>query len=109
VRIVLYLDEDTMSADLVKALRSQGLEVVTAQDAGMTGKSDEEHLRYAASRGLVLYSFNIADHAALHSVFLQQGASHAGLILAEQQRRYSVGEQMRRLLKLIGANRRRRW
>ena len=44
-------------------------------------------------------SFNVRDYYRLHSEFLAQGRSHAGIILAKQQH-YSVGEQMRRLLKL---------
>jgi len=36
----------------------------------------------------------------LHTTYLAEGKSHAGIILARQQH-YSVGEQMRRLLKLI--------
>ena len=47
-----------------------------------------------------LDSFNVRDYCRLHAEFLVQGRSHAGIILAKQQQ-YSVGEQMRRLLKLI--------
>lgn len=36
----------------------------------------------------------------LHTAYLAEGKTHAGLILAPQQR-YGVGEQMRHLLKLI--------
>ena len=36
----------------------------------------------------------------LYSNLMRAGESHAGIILAVQQR-YSVGEQMRRLLRLI--------
>ena len=38
----------------------------------------------------------------LCSNLMRAGKSHAGIILAVQQR-YSVGEQMRRLLRLISA------
>ena len=47
-----------------------------------------------------VYSFNVRDYCHLHAEFLAQGRPHAGIILAKQQH-YSVGEQMRRLLKLI--------
>jgi hypothetical protein len=36
----------------------------------------------------------------LHSRFLEEGKSHAGIILAEQ-RQYSIGEQLPRLLSLV--------
>lgn len=42
----------------------------------------------------------IGDFYRIHREYLAHGQSHAGIILARQQR-YSVGEQTRRLLKLI--------
>ena len=56
----------------------------------------------ATAQGRVLYSFNVGDLYRLHTAFLAQGKAPAGIILAPQQR-YAVGEQMRRLLKLIAA------
>jgi len=100
VTIRLYIDEDAMDKDLVQALRARGLDVITALDARMIERSDDEHLDYATAQGCVLYSFNVGDFYRLHTAYMAQGKSHAGIILAQQQR-YSVGEQMRRLLKLI--------
>lgn len=97
----LYLDEDSMDQRLVQALRARGMDVQTALEAGLIARPDEEHLAYAAQQGRVLYTFNVADFYQLHARFLEQGRSHAGLVLAAQQR-YSVGEQMRRLLRLRG-------
>jgi len=100
--IRLYLDEDCMDQDLVWALRSRGADVITAMDVDRLERQDEEQLNYATAQGRVLYSFNVGDFYDLHTAYLTQGKSHAGLILAPQQR-YSVGEQMRRLLKLMAA------
>ena len=94
----LYLDEDSMDKALVAALRARGADVLTAHEAGMIERPDEDHLALAAREGRVLYSFNVADYCRLH----KQGPSHAGLVLAQQQR-YSVGEQLRRLLRVIGS------
>jgi hypothetical protein len=47
----------------------------------------------------VLFSFNRGDFFRLHTEYLAQGKSHAGIILTNQQQ-YSVGEQMRRNLRL---------
>jgi hypothetical protein len=96
----LYIDEDSMDRDLVRALRARGIDVVTAQEVGMMGRSDEEHLLSATSQGRVLYSFNRGDFFRLHSQYLTEGKTHAGMVLARQQH-YSVGEQMRRLLKVM--------
>ena len=49
-----------------------------------------------------MYSFNQRDYMNLHTTFLGQGQSHAGIILARKDS-YSIGEQMRRLIRLINA------
>lgn len=100
--IRLYIDEDAMSAVLVEALRSRGVDVITALDAGMIKKLDSAHLEYASAQGRILYSYNQRDYWAIHTRLLEQGLSHAGIIIAEQQR-YSIGEEMRRILRLVGA------
>ena len=96
----LYFDEDTMDADLVHALRIRGVDVTTALEQGMIRRDDIEHLELATLQGRALYSFNVGDYQRLHTEYLTQGKHHAGIILAQQQR-YSLGEQMRRLLKII--------
>lgn len=66
----------------------------------MIEREDRAHLMFATSQRRVLYTFNIRDFYALHSQFLAVGESHSGVILAPQQQ-FSVGEQARRLFKLI--------
>jgi hypothetical protein len=97
------MDEDSMDSDLVRALSMRGVDVLTAHDVGLTGQPDAEHLSLAADEGRALYSFNVADFMRLHYARLAAGGHHAGLILGQQQR-YGVGEQMRRLLRLVGTN-----
>ena len=98
--IRLYIDEDSMSRGLVRALRARGVDVITALDADMIEREDKEHLDYAMEQGRVLYTFNVRDFYRLHASYVAQGKPHAGIILARQQQ-YPVGEQMRRLLKLM--------
>ena len=62
-------------------------------------KSDDKHLAYATERGCVLYTFNVSDFYRLHTEWIDAGREHAGMILAPQQR-YSVGEQLRRILRI---------
>jgi Domain of unknown function (DUF5615) len=100
--IPLYLDEDSMDKDLVNALRARGVDVITAADAEMLGCSDSDHLDYATRKGRVLYTFNRGDFYRLHTLYLTEGRSHAGIILAPQQR-YSIGEQMRKLLEFASS------
>ena len=98
--IRLYLDEDSMHRGLVAALRARGVDVMTASEAGMVNRSDEDHLRWATKQGRVLYSFNMGDYSSLHRQWLAAGEVHGGIILAAQQR-HTIGEELRRLLRLI--------
>ena len=100
MKITLYFDEDSQDSDLIRALDLRGVGVVGAWVAGMRERSDEEHLLWAAAQNRSLYSFNVKDYCRLHAEFVAQSRSHAGIIVAKQQH-YSVGEQMRRLLKII--------
>jgi len=49
-------------------------------------RSDEAHLDWAAREGRVLYSFNMQDFCRLHSEYSSSGKTHAGIIVAQQQR-----------------------
>jgi hypothetical protein len=101
MKIRLYFDEDTMDGDLVHALRIRGIDVTSALEQEMVRQLDTDHLEFATSQGRVLYSFNIGDFQQLHSAYLTQGKHHSGIVLCQQQR-YSLGEQMRRLLNIVG-------
>ncbi|PYP86482.1 MAG: hypothetical protein DMF61_13460 [Blastocatellia bacterium AA13] len=101
MKIRLYCDEDAMDGDLVHALRIRGIDVTSALEQGMVRRPDRDHLELATSQGRVLYSFNIGDFQQLHSEYLAQGKPHSGIILGQQQR-YGLGEQMRRLLNIVG-------
>jgi hypothetical protein len=95
----LYFDEDAMSHALVYRLRARGLDVVTPEEAGTRGFADEAQLDWATAQGRVLYTFNIPDFCRIHSNYMRQEREHKGIIVCHQQR-YSIGEQMRRILKL---------
>lgn len=88
-----------MDTDLVGALRQRSVVVITPSDEKSFGRTDEEQLQFASQRGCVLYTFNASDFYALHTRWLAAARRHAGLILAPQQR-FSVGEQLRRILRL---------
>jgi hypothetical protein len=98
--LAFYLDEDTMNRNLARAMQSHGLDVVSPSDAGMIRRSDEEHLTYASQNKRVLYSFNVADYCRLHAEWRNAGTVHAGILLAHQWRRHSVGTQLRGMLRL---------
>jgi hypothetical protein len=98
-QIKIYIDEDAMDSDLVAPLCSPGVAVITAVDAGLVGKSDDEQLAFATESGCALYTFNVSDFYRLQTQRIAAGREHAGMILAPQQRS-SAGEQSRRILRL---------
>lgn len=73
--------------------------MITAMEAGMAGRADEQQLEWAAANARVVYSFNRGDFYGLHTVWLEASRTHSGIILSRQG--LSVGEQMRRLLRLV--------
>lgn len=100
MQIRLYIDEDAMSRVLVNGLRARGVDVKTVLDDNKAGFDDAELLEFAAEQNRVLYTCNISDFYRIHSQFMRENKEHAGIILVPQQR-YSVGEQIRRILALI--------
>ncbi|HEX2472717.1 MAG TPA: DUF5615 family PIN-like protein [Nitrososphaera sp.] len=100
MRIRLYLDEDAMSRSLARELRARGVDVTTTISEGMLGRDDIDQLEFAKQEGRVIYTYNVSDYYQLHTEYLIEGKSHAGMILAHQ-RKFTIGEQIRRILKLI--------
>lgn len=98
----LYLDEDTSHHSIVAALRSRGLDVVSSLESGMNGREDEDHLVLAAAQDRVIVTGNVGDFAQLHAEWAAVGRSHAGIIIATQQR-YSTGEFVRRILRIVAS------
>lgn len=66
----------------------------------MSEKDDIDQLEHAAEEGRAIYTFNVGHFCQLHTEYIAQGKSHAGIIVVYRQR-YSIGEQIRRLSNLI--------
>ena len=96
VRISYYLDDDSSFRSLAAQAQSRGFVVKRPEDAGMRGKTDLEHLVFAAEHGFVLVTANESDFVRLHWDWVSQGRTHAGLIIAAQDP--LAGERIRRLL-----------
>lgn len=101
MRIRLYIDEDAMARALVQGLRARGVDLTTVIEEGMNERDDREQLEYATAQGRVVYTFNVGHFCNIHKSYMAHGKSHSGIIVVNRQR-YSVGEQIRRLLSLIG-------
>ena len=76
----IYLDDCAYAKELVRLLEAAGHQVTTPWQAGITGREDEAHLRYAAANGMVLLTKNPDDFLELH----QKNSQHAGILLVYQ-------------------------
>ena len=98
----LHLDEDADAHALLNALRHRGLDVSSSRELALLQCSDEEQLTWAFEQGRAIYTYNASDFCRLHSEFIRHGRHHAGIIIGDQQV-LSIGEQLRRLLRLSEA------
>lgn len=89
-RIQFYTDEHVPKA-VARGLRQRGVDVITVQEAGMLGASDEEHLSFAQEQGRVIFTQD-EDFLRLHA----SERHHAGIVYAHQQT--AVGEMIRGLM-----------
>jgi len=96
----LYVDEDASEAAVIVGLRARGVDLVTTIEANRCGTSDDAQLDFATEQGRAIYTFNAGDFARLHREFLDQGRSHAGIVLIPEQR-YSIGQKVRRLAAFV--------
>lgn len=92
-------DEDADAHALLKALRDRGLDVSSSRELGLLRWSDEQQLTWALQETRVIYTYNAADFCRLHSQILRQQRHHAGIIIGDQQT-LSIGDEMRKLLKI---------
>lgn len=93
--VKLYLDE-VIPVALAEVLNQYGYDIITAKEADMLGKDDNEQLEFASSRGRVILTFNIKDFTKLHKEWLANGKSHSGIIVSPEIRM----TQFRHLLNL---------
>jgi hypothetical protein len=89
--IRFHLDEHVSPA-VATGLRRRGIDVTTAQEAGLGGADDSEHLAFALRERRV-----IVTHDRHFPQRHAQGERHAGIAYCYQQK-YSIGELVRALL-----------
>jgi hypothetical protein len=95
--IVPYFDED-FDLKVMHAVEKNGFQVHCARDEGLIGKSDGDHLAYAAERGWTVVTFNRGDFAALHTQYMTTHREHAGIVVSVKM---ETGRAVRALLNLL--------
>ncbi len=93
----LYLDED-VSVLLGKILAGRGFDVLTARDADMLRKSDEEQLLFGTKHSRALVTHNRRHFEKLHAAFVQKQLEHAGIVIAGRRDVYEVARRVAVLL-----------
>ena len=86
-----FFDEHIPSA-VARGLQRRGLDGLTVQTAGRTGRSDQALLEFATSEGRVLFTFD--------DDFLQLAAGqvvHAGILFCSANK-FSIGELIHAIL-----------
>ena len=91
--IRLYTDEHVAWA-VVKGLRERGVDVVTVEEAGLRGGTDEVQLAHALAEGRVVVSHD-TDFLRLHAA----GVEHSGVVFGAQD--LSVGEVIFGLMLIV--------
>lgn len=91
-----------MDRALVATLRARGVDVLTAFEAAMIERDDSEHLAFAARQQRILITCNVGDFCRLHSDYAASGQSHAGIVCMQQQSA-SIGDTLRRMLRLLNS------
>jgi predicted nuclease of predicted toxin-antitoxin system len=84
-RLGFFIDEDLPPA-IAEILQTAGISATSVVHEKRQGLSDEEQLRYAASRQLVLVTANVADYVELSRQWASRGREHAGLVLVSTKR-----------------------
>lgn len=94
----LYLDE-MIPVVLAVVLRQYGYDVLTVNEANMSGKSDKDQLAFAKSNRRAIITFNIKDFVLLHQSWFSEGRKHFGIIVSPELR---ISKLIHLCLKLLG-------
>jgi len=83
-RIKIYLDED-FDVEIAARLRDHGFDVLTTQEAGNTGASDDEQLAYAANAKRAILTHNRREFRRRHKMWRDRGWEHWGILLCKRR------------------------
>lgn len=100
MKLGFYFDDNCDDRVVVEGLRRAGITVVRPVEVGLSGAPDADHLAFAASRGLTLFTANEADFERLNNMYAAGGTRHSGIIIMKQKR-LGRGEQIRRLMRVF--------
>ncbi|KXB06044.1 hypothetical protein AKJ52_02625 [candidate division MSBL1 archaeon SCGC-AAA382C18] len=97
-KIEVYTDE-SVSPAIAKGLRRRGLEATDAREVNNIGLTDEEQLKYVKNNDFVLFTYD-DDFVRIAR---KKNIKHPGIIYCDQ-RKYSIGEIIRKISKIVETN-----
>jgi hypothetical protein len=97
VEVRFYLDEDFAYGARLKAIRAVSIDVLSAREAGMLRRSDDDQLRYSTAASRLILTHNQRDFARIHKEWTRAETHHAGICIMVKELDYGPGEIARRL------------
>lgn len=95
-----YLDED-LAPQIAVALRTRGIDAVSAHEVRAVGWTDSEQLAYATRQGRCLVTGNLRDFIRLGHGAIGLGEPHSGIVLCSPGAvRGTVGRTVQALARL---------
>jgi hypothetical protein len=104
--IQIYTDEHIIP-QLARILRTRGYVAQSAIEAGLIGRSDEEHLAYATQHQMAVLTFDHVDFVRLARQWASDDRDHAGIIISPQfggQQLSQLPQPLSRLLDTLTAD-----
>ncbi|MGF1514763.1 MAG: DUF5615 family PIN-like protein [Elainellaceae cyanobacterium] len=95
--LTLLLDEDSQAKYLVNLLRTAGHDVLTVNDAGLSGAPDNKVLEYASRYSRILLTRNCGDFYSLS----KENPAHAGILAVYQYSELSKNMNYQAIVKAI--------
>lgn len=80
----LYLDDDSQWSAVVRFLQERGHDVLTANDAGLSGADDPIHLTRAILERRAFLSGNHDDFEILHFLVRAAQGHHPGILIVRR-------------------------
>jgi hypothetical protein len=78
--MILYLDDDSVDAILVRLLQAEGHDVVIPAQVNLRGREDPTHIMHGVRSGRVLLTHNHEDFRLLHELILLVRGRHPGIL-----------------------------